>query len=262
MRREAASLAVGLGTGAAAGMIGVGGGEFRIPALARLIRGPMVSIASTNLAVGLFTVTASLCIRSLVGLVGEEALLYGAYLSLGSVPGAYFGAAAAGRAPERALRLAVAAYLLAVGLRFLLDPLVEVRGALLIEGPLVPPCLALLGFAIAALSAAFGVAGGEMRIPLLIIAFGLDVRQAGTASLLASVATVGVGLAKHVSMGHFRAGSARVAWPMGAGSSLGIVAGVLLALQMHEQHLKVALGAILVLATVRFVAREQGGSAH
>ncbi|MEM4700502.1 MAG: sulfite exporter TauE/SafE family protein [Candidatus Nezhaarchaeales archaeon] len=254
MRREVASLAVGLGTGAAAGMIGVGGGEFRIPALVRLVGGCMASVASVNLLIGLLTVSASLLLRSLAGLAGGEAILYGAYLSLGSAPGAYLGAAAAGRVPDRALRAAVAAYLLVVGLRLLLEPLVgEVHEALRVEGALAPPLLALLGLAVGAVSAMFGVAGGELRIPALMMLFGMGVREAGTASLVASIATVGVGLAGHALAGRLEAGSGRVAWPMAAGSSLGIAAGVSLASQVHEGHLRLALGAILVLATVRFV---------
>ncbi|MCX8205300.1 MAG: sulfite exporter TauE/SafE family protein [Candidatus Nezhaarchaeota archaeon] len=257
-RTEALSFIIGAATGVAAGMVGVGGGEFRIPALVYLMGTSMTAVASSNLLIGLLTVTASLLLRLLLGLAGEASILYGAYLFLGSIPGAYVGAAVAGRASNVVLRLIVTAYLLVVGLRLALEPLVgEVREALLVQESLVPLCLAFLGFLISVVSAIFGVAGGEMRIPALIMLFGLGVKQAGTASLIASVATVSVGFLKHLRMGHFRAEFTRATLSMAVGSSLGALAGALLAARMYEQHLKLALGAILILATVRFVMRNR-----
>src|SRR5712692_8974741 len=53
----------GLLTGAAAGLIGVGGGEFRMPLLIHLFRHNVKSAAGVNLVVGLVTVCLSLFTR-------------------------------------------------------------------------------------------------------------------------------------------------------------------------------------------------------
>src|SRR5260370_39524457 len=53
----------GIVIGAAAGLIGVGGGEFRIPVLLHVLRLPVKVAAGVNLIVGLFTVTLALSRR-------------------------------------------------------------------------------------------------------------------------------------------------------------------------------------------------------
>ena len=50
----------GLLTGAAAGLVGVGGGEFRMPVLVRVLEFPIKIAASMNLLIGLATVIVSL----------------------------------------------------------------------------------------------------------------------------------------------------------------------------------------------------------
>src|SRR5215471_13517792 len=50
----------GLLTGVAAGLIGVGGGEFRMPVLVSILNFPLRIAASVNLIIGLATVTVSL----------------------------------------------------------------------------------------------------------------------------------------------------------------------------------------------------------
>src|SRR5215468_6127290 len=50
----------GLLTGAAAGLIGVGGGEFRMPVLVRVLKFPIKIAAGMNLLIGLATVIVSL----------------------------------------------------------------------------------------------------------------------------------------------------------------------------------------------------------
>lgn len=240
--------------GAIAGMIGVGGGEFRIPALAYLMGGSMAAVATSNLLIGFFTVTVSFILRILTGLAGDNSILYGAYLSIGSIFGAYLGAMVTGRVSDKALRLIVVAYLVVIGLRFALEPLIgEVHESLLFQEDLVPLCLIGFGFLVSTLSAMFGVAGGEMRIPILIMAFGLEVKLAGTASLFASITTVGVGFLKHLRMGHFEVKFTGATLSMAVGSILGAFVGTLLAVPMSERCLKPMLGAVLIAATIRFV---------
>lgn len=255
-KRTALSFFSGTGIGITAGMLGVGGGELRIPVLAYLMRGDMRNVATSNLIIGFFTVIASFLFRLKTGLAGTKGILFGLYLSTGSLFGAYLGALLSGKISDKKLRLAVALYLVAVGLRFVSEPFTgEIRENLLFPERSVPFYLAGFGFIIGGLSAMFGVAGGEMRIPLLILAFGLNVKLAGTASLLASIPTVGVGFIKHFRMGHFKNDSLAVILSMGAGSIAGAFAGALFAGFVSEEFLRITLGIMLILATIRFVMK-------
>src|SRR5207248_6029897 len=58
-QRRIVATASGVLTGIAAGFIGVGGGEFRIPVLVRLLKFPLKLAGGVNLVVGLFTVALS-----------------------------------------------------------------------------------------------------------------------------------------------------------------------------------------------------------
>src|SRR3954453_19168052 len=53
----------GIAIGAAAGLIGVGGGEFRIPVLLHLLRLPVKEAAGANTVIGLFVVVLSVIRR-------------------------------------------------------------------------------------------------------------------------------------------------------------------------------------------------------
>ena len=55
----------------------------------------------------------------------------------------------------------------------------------------------LFGLGIGLISSLLGVAGGEVIIPTLIFAYGADIKTAGTASLLISLPTVAVGIARY-----------------------------------------------------------------
>ena len=85
------------------------------------------------------------------------------------------------------------------------------------------------GVGIGVVSSLLGVAGGELIIPTLLFLFGIDVKPAGTLSLLISIPTVMVGLWRQragVSVAEGDLGSLVV--PMAAGSIVGAFLGGLL----------------------------------
>ena len=88
----------------------------------------------------------------------------------------------------------------------------------------------LFGLGIGLVSSLLVVAGGELIIPTLIFAFGVDIRSAGTASLLISPPTVAVGILRHRRLGAFeeRQDLSETVVPMGVGSFIGLVVGSLL----------------------------------
>ncbi len=110
----------GLGTGAAAGLLGVGGGALMVPFLTLAIGLSQHAAEATSLVVVLPTaVVASLALRRRgVGDL-QVALRFGVVGALGGVGGALLALAL----PASALRLVFAAFLGLVGLRLVRDGL-------------------------------------------------------------------------------------------------------------------------------------------
>lgn len=105
---RAVLVAVGTVAGLLSGLLGVGGGLVVVPGLSELGGLPLKHAIATSLAcVGLFAVPATLAHWAL----GDIDWAVAAWLSLGVVPGARLGAAAAIRTSSRRLRLAVAGFL-------------------------------------------------------------------------------------------------------------------------------------------------------
>ena len=114
------------------------------------------------------------------------------------------------------------------------------------------------GTGIGVVSSLLGVAGGELIIPTLIFLFGIDVKPAGTLSLLISIPTVLVGLWRQragVLVAEGDLGSLVV--PMAVGSIVGAFFGGLLVAVTVAAVLKMILGGALMGSALRvFAPRE------
>jgi len=246
----------GFSIGLASGLLGVGGGEFRIPVLLYLLDLPVLLSIVTNLLIGLLTVSVSFTIRYWGGLINPEVTAIALFMSSGSILGGYIGARLSGRINESLLRKSLIVLLIAAGLRMILDPLVEwpissISFPYLIESGFST----LIGLLIGIVSGLLGVAGGEYRIPALVYLFGLPVKIAGTVSLLVSIPTILAGFMKHWHIGHLNNYGVAVGLTMGSGSVLGSYIGASLATAVSEDLLKLLLGIVLMLATVRMTTK-------
>jgi len=120
---------------------------------------------------------------------------------------------------------------------------------------------ALVGFAagclIGVVSSTLGVAGGELIIPTLIFIFGVGVKTAGSASLIISLPTVIVGLARYARRGLLfsRAEGLKIVLPMGVGSVVGSMIGGVLAGIVPASLLKIILGLVLIASALRMFRR-------
>jgi uncharacterized membrane protein YfcA len=243
--------------GVVAGLAGVGGGEFRTPILLYVIELPVLTAIAVNLLVGLLTVVVSFLRRFQIGLLDKQTIDIALIMSATSILGAYLGAALTGKIPEKPLKKMLAAFLIIVGLKIATEPFIELPLAFALTLNFVEEALlaALIGLVIGIISGTLGVAGGEFRIPALIYLFSLDVVEAGTASLMVSIPTVASGFLKHQNMGHMDRNAALIALVMGIGSVLGALLGASYAGVVEKDFLKVLLGLILILATVRMVTK-------
>jgi uncharacterized membrane protein YfcA len=242
----------GLFTGVAAGFIGVGGGEFRIPVLVELLKFPLKLAGGVNLVVGLFTVALGVARRWGQLSPGLDDLMLIGTMGAASLAGAAVGVFGRERMRVRPLRAIVCAYLVVVGLWMLYESIAHVEHVLLDPtGILRWTLAATIGFAIAVVSGVLGVAGGEMRIPALLYLFGIPIVEAGTLSLAVSIPTVAAGAFTDRRLGGIPDSVVRVALGMGIASAVGVLIGATLVPYASREVIKGTLGAVLLLATVR-----------
>jgi uncharacterized protein len=246
-----ASLSGGL-TGIAAGFIGVGGGEFRLPVLVSLLKFPLRLAGGVNLVVGLFTVVLGAARRWGQHSLTRDDLMLVAIMGVVSLLGAALGVFGRGRMPVRPLRAIVCAYLIAVGLWMLYESIAHVEHVLLEPTGIVRWSLAaVVALAIAVVSGVLGVAGGEMRIPALLYLFGVPIVEAGTLSLAVSIPTVAAGALTDRKLGGIPNSALRIAVLMGVASAVGVLIGAALLPYADRDVIKGTLGIVLLLATVR-----------
>jgi len=237
-----------------AGLLGIGGGEFRLPILICLLGLPVAIAAAANLVIGILTVTVGLVKRLALGVFDPGSIGLIVVMSAGSIFGAYAGAALTGRVSERYLRYAVGILLIVLGLKF-------IHGALVHEAPFGPivgypmdmAFAALFGGLIGIVCGALGVAAGEIRIPTLIYFFNMPIKLAGTTSLAISLPAVATGALKHKRMGHVNRYVIYICLAMGIPALFGAYIGATFVPGASEFLLKILLGIVLLLATVRVV---------
>jgi len=244
--------ASGFVTGAAAGLIGVGGGEFRIPVLVRLIGLPLQLAGAVNLVVGLFTVVLGVARRWGQHMWTNDDLALVAVMSAVSIAGAALGALARGRLPFRPLKWIVCAYLMLIGSWMLYEALARTEHvAFELTGIVRWLLAAITAFVIAVASGVLGVAGGEMRIPALLYLFAVPIKDAGTLSLVVSIPTVAAGAIADRRMARLPNSALAVAVWMGVASAAGVIAGSALLPYANRDVIKATLGIVLLAATVR-----------
>jgi len=100
-----------------------------------------------------------------------------------------------------------------------------------------------IGVAAGVLAGLFGVGGGILFVPALLM-LGLDQHQAEATSLLAIVPVVLVGSWRQSRYGNIRWGSV---WKLGLGSLAGVVAGGLLAERLAPGSLQRLFGVLMIL---------------
>ena len=237
----------GAPVGVLSGFTGVGGGEYRAPVLLSLLGRVRWAIAA-NLLIGLTVASFNVLFRQ-VWLLAPEYVAIGLLMVPSSLPGAYLGAVLTKRISTPALKALLAGILVATGLRLIFFE-VRVGGTLSFDPVTIGIALAI-GFGLGLVSGLLGVAGGEYRIPALILLFGVPTVFAGTLSSLASIPVQLTGLLKHRSLGHTGAGTFRLGAIMGVASVVGVAVGILLLGRATETFVTQVLGLAMVFASVR-----------
>ena len=222
----------GITIGFLAGLIGVGGGEYRAPVLIYLLRLSVKFAITSNLLIGLLVVSASF-IRRLDPSLISSILLIAAIMGCFSVIGSWGSAKITKKLNDILLK------------RFL--------GLLLnLEINVVSISLAIIfGFLIGSLSGLSGIAGGEFRIPALLFIFGMPIKLAGTTNLLVSIPTVLAAFLKHKSLGHLDRRSMKISVLMGVFSVIGALIGASLVSYVSDRILLTVLSVFMLFVGIK-----------
>ncbi len=261
LRRHGLALLAGAVIGVLGGLIGLGGAEFRLPVLIAFFALAAHQAVRLNLLVSLVTLAASALARfgfaTFPDLLGHAAEIFA--VAGGSIAAAWLGAGLLSRISPGRLVLLIAVLLFGIGALLAFEAVIgdEAVGAL-IESPLQRIVTGIgAGVGIGLVSSLLGVAGGELIIPTMLFVFGMDIRTAGTASLLISIPTVTVGVLRHYRNGAYRSQQTLVALvlPMAVGSLIGAIGGAALLPHVPADDIKIVLAFILVASAFKLARK-------
>ena len=242
-------LALALGIGFVLGLLGGGGSILVVPALTYLMGFETKTAVVTSLAVvGLAAAAGALASFARGTLHLVPALIIGG----STMVGAYAGARAGAHLADTTQLTILAAVMIGAGAAMLYQSLqTPADPTPRITRPR-PMALGALGVGLGVITGLVGVGGGFLIVPALVIAGGLPMREASSASLLAMTLATMAGLAGY-------AGRVQFAWsfvlPFAAVASAGTITGGLVAHHMPHQRLQQVFAVVIVSIAVFILTR-------
>ncbi|TMQ92143.1 sulfite exporter TauE/SafE family protein [Actinomadura soli] len=248
------AFAAGAAVGLLGGMIGLGGAEFRLPLLIGVFGFAALSAVIVNKALSLVVVLVALPARLAEVSVAELTAHWSvaADLLAGSLLGAWAGASWAVRMRGATLYRMLAVLLVAMAAALVATHTITV-GPTDLAGPTQTIAGASAGFGIGVVAAIMGVAGGELLIPTIMLLYALDIKTAGSLSLVVSLPTMLVAFARYSQDNSFAVlgANVRFAAVMAAGSVTGALLGGLLLGVIPDLVLIPVLAVILLISAIK-----------
>ncbi len=261
----AKGFAVAFAVGVLGGLVGLGGAEFRLPVLVGLFGLATLEAVIANKALSLLVVTIAIVARlhavPLPVLLPHWAVV--ANLLAGSLLGAWWAAGWAMRLERKTLDTLLLVPLIALACAMAAEQVFGLKALPDLHQTMPPLAHAVLGVAaglvIGMFAAVMGVAGGELLIPTIVLLWGVDVKLAGSLSLLISLPTMIVGFARYRESAAFAVLRQQRALllAMAVGSLLGAAAGGLLVGLVPTEGLGLLLAAILALSAWKVFRHRQ-----
>jgi hypothetical protein len=239
-----AIVAVGAVAGFLAGLFGVGGGLLIVPGLV-LVAGMDQRLAhGTSLAAVLPISVASMLTYAAHDNVDWPAALW---LSVGAVAGAVIGTRLLHVLPHRVLALLFAGIVLVSAVRLFLATDADGRSALTATGVLALVAVGLLAGIVAGL---FGVGGGIVLVPAMILLFGIPpvVAKGTSAAVIVPAAVMGTWRNRRLGNADLRAAAV-----VGAAGILTAALGGTIAGTMSDQLSNVLFASLLVVVAGRLL---------
>jgi len=240
-------LLLGGGAGVLSGSLGIGGGVLLVPSLVLLRGVPQKVAQATSLVMVSVTALAATTVYLLGGRVAWSAV---PFLVAGGLVGVQAGTALVVRVRSRWLQIAFSALLILVAARLAVP---TAAGAAPASGlpELTPAPIAayvVSGAAMGLLSALFGIGGGIILVPILVLLMGYgQLVAAGTSlSVMVVIALYGAVRLSRSGLTQWRAGLR-----FGAGGVIGSVVGASVAALLPERALAVVFAVLLLVVGVR-----------
>jgi len=247
--------AAGASVGLLGGMIGLGGAEFRLPLLIGLFGFTALYAVILNKAMSLVVVVTALPARFAAVSYADLSPHWNVVVNLlaGTLLGAWLGASAATQMRTPTLYRLLAILLALIAVVLVVTHLGTVDDSGLDDGPLLIAAGIGAGLLIGAVASVMGVAGGELLIPTIMLLYGVNIKIAGSLSLMVSLPTMIVALARYSRDGSFIVLSQhrRFVATMAVGSIIGTVIGGLLVGVVSDSVLIPALAALLLASAVK-----------
>ena len=257
------SFGIGAPIGCLGGLIGLGGAEFRLPFLLKTFNKTAKKAVALNMLISLITVLSAAYFRLNnfnVSIIYPQILLMIAII-VGSTTGAYFGIGISTKISDVLFKKILLTLLMVMGLLLISESFITFATMGIIFSSLsIELIVAILcGLLIGIISSLLGVAGGEVIIPILILIFGIDVKLAGTMSLIISLPTMIVGITRHKKnkMYSNRPELSSLVLPMGIGSIIGAAIGAFLVIYAPAELLKIVLGALLIFTSIKIFREKE-----
>jgi uncharacterized membrane protein YfcA len=252
--RVARLILIGVATGLASGLLGVGGGFVMVPALVYMTGTTQREANGTSLAV---IIPVAIVGATILGRGHQVDLQVGLVLALGAVGGAVLGARLTRRISDIGLRRAFGIVAVVAGLVMIGESVLRATGSHTnLAGFLHPTGISLwlvalvVGAVAGVLSGLLGIGGGAVMVPALTLLIAMSQHLAQGTSLLVIIPTAISGSITHFRMGNIRLESA--AW-LSAGGVVGAVAGAYIALASPDAILRLLFGCYLAFTGARML---------
>jgi uncharacterized protein len=226
---------VGLIAGILGSMIGVGGGIIISPALTFLGLTP-AQVASTSL----FAVSST-SISSTIAYARSKKIQYmlGIKMALLSIPGAIIGSYFSTYIDPGYFKILLAIILVATGIFLMYRKSISNGNSLSLEATWVKVLFFSGTFVAGIISSLFGIGGGVIFVPLMIVIVGLTMYLAAPSSQFVLMITSLVGLTTHIILGNPQYLPAVL---LSIGAFAGAQIGSRLSTKLSEQKLRLILG--------------------
>jgi uncharacterized membrane protein YfcA len=254
--RRASTLLVfssGAAVGVLGGLIGLGGAEFRLPVLVTIFGFVALHAVILNKAMSLVVVATALPARLLGQPYSDVAAHWSIAVNLlaGSLLGAWLGASWATRMHSRTLYRVLAVLLVFIAIILVASHFGD-YGTIDLPA-LLRVAAAAAGVGIGVVAALMGVASGELLIPTIVVLIAVDIKIAGSLSLLVSLPTMLVAFVRYSrdQSFHVLRDNTGFVLTMAVGSITGTLLGGLLLGVIPSQALIPALAVLLLISSIK-----------
>lgn len=264
VRKPLSAFLAGAAIALLAGLIGLGGAEFRLPLLIMVFALYPHRAVRINLLISLATLAAAgvVRLRLMPAAAVEPFAAEIIVMALAGVAAAWVGAGALSRIPKQRILPLLAALLAMIAVVLVAEAFMHGTTGLAMAPGMARAALALVvGLFVGAISSLLGVAGGEFIIPSLVLLFGADITTAGTASVLISLPIVLAGVARHFLAGKFRSRAMllHLVLPMSLGSIAGALLGGQAIAWVTQDALRVVLAILLLASAFKLWRKHSSG---